>query len=129
MNFRSTWRHVNVPVEIFRTSSGHVCMLPLRSLKLERYSWTLWNIVIRKPALQSVYAGTVHPVPTNALPFEGLLPPITRPQAGRPKKVHLRNRSELQSEDSPIICSLCNEPGQHRRTCERRRRGERVERH
>jgi predicted nucleic acid-binding Zn finger protein len=82
----------------------------------------------KKQTLESVYAGIVHPVPIGALPFDGLLPPITRAQAGRPKKVRMRNRSELQSEESPIICSLCNERGHNKRTCQRRRRGERVER-
>ena len=83
----------------------------------------------KKPSLETVYAGVIHPVLIDATRFDGLLPPITRAQAGRPKKVRLRNRSELESEDSPIICSLCHERGHNKRTCQRRQRGERVERH
>ena len=83
----------------------------------------------KKPSLMNVYAGIIQPVPIDALPFDGLLPPITRAQAGRPKKVRLRNRSELQSEDSPIVCSLCGARGHNKRTCKRRQIGERIERH
>jgi hypothetical protein len=83
----------------------------------------------KKPCLQNVYAGIVQPVSIEALPSDGLLPPITPAQAGRPKKVRLRNRSELQTEDSPIVCSLCGERGHNKRTCQRRKIGERIERH
>jgi hypothetical protein len=73
--------------------------------------------------------GIIQPVSIETLPFDGLLPPITRGQAGRPKKVRLRNRSELQSEDSPIVFSDCGERGHNKRTCQRRQGGERIERH
>lgn len=83
----------------------------------------------KKPSLINVYAGIVQPVPIDALRSDGLLPPITRAQAGRPKKGRHRDRSELQSEDSPIVCSLCGARGHNKRTCQRRQRGERIERH
>jgi hypothetical protein len=49
----------------------------------------------KKPSLEAFYAGILHPFPIDALPFDGLLPPVARAQAGRPKKVHMRNRSEI----------------------------------
>jgi hypothetical protein len=67
-----------------------------------------------KPSLEDVYADIIHSVPIDAIPFDGLLPPVARAQAGRPKKVRTRNRNELQSEDSPFICSLCNVRGHNK---------------
>jgi hypothetical protein len=69
----------------------------------------------------------MRPVPIDTLPSNGLLPPIARAQSGPPKKVRLRNANELQSEGSPIVCSLCGGRGHNKRTSQRRQQGERIE--
>jgi hypothetical protein len=88
----------------------------------------LVGALYKKPALMNVYRGVILPVSTSDLIPDATLPPAVQAQAGRPKKVRLRNRSELDPESSPIICSRCGNHAHNVRTCERRARGDRIER-
>jgi len=89
-----------------------------------------FSLIYFVESLRNLYAGNFRLVsPTlSMLELDGTGAPLARRMPGRPKKLRLRNRSELVSENSPISCGRCGLTGHNRRTCERRSRGERVER-
>jgi Zinc knuckle/SWIM zinc finger len=71
--------------------------------------------------LRQVYAGVVAPITVHDLVPDGeTQPQAQRRQAGRPKILRIRHRSEYRPEDSPYVCKRCGVPGHNRRTCERR---------
>lgn len=76
----------------------------------------------RYGALQHLYTPNIVPVVTDALSFDGeALPPISKRSAGRPKKKRIRNCSKFVDHSmSPIICTICKEPGHNKRTCAKR---------
>jgi hypothetical protein len=76
----------------------------------------------KRDCLKTLYSTGLAPVTIEDLSLDNTAPPETRTQAGRPRKVRLRNRSELAAEESPIICGKCSQRGHNQRTCERRQR-------
>ena len=87
------------------------------------------NEVYKRESLMKTYSHIIRPVTIENLELDDTNSPIVRKQAGRPKKVRLRNRSELVSAYSPIVCSLCQQSSHNNRTCERRQAGMRIEKH
>jgi hypothetical protein len=76
----------------------------------------------RAATIKSLYGHVILPVSTEDIVFDEITqPPLVRPQAGRPRTVRIRSRSEYREEDSPVVCSLCRRRGHNRRTCGRRR--------
>jgi hypothetical protein len=59
-------------------------------------------------SLKSLYASIIPPILTEDLePDETTLPSPIRRQAGGPRVVRIRNRSEYRLEDSPFSCGNC----------------------
>ena len=72
--------------------------------------------------IREVYQGVIPPITFHDLVADGVtMPQAIRRQAGRPKKLRIRNRSEYIADESPSRCSQCGQPGHNVRTCERRR--------
>jgi hypothetical protein len=71
--------------------------------------------------LHNIYSKTIVPVVIDTLVKDNkTLPPNfgNKKQAGRPKKARFRNRTKFaNSEESPIICSLCHKRGHNKLTC------------
>lgn len=83
----------------------------------------------KKAALISVYNDPIAAVTTSNLEGSEILPPAVRNQPGRPKTNRIRKRSDLEPENSTIVCSRCHERGHNKLTCERRQKGVRIEPH
>jgi hypothetical protein len=69
---------------------------------------------------QKMLSYTITPVVVDTLVKDGeTMPPAEtdKKQPGRPKKTRIRNCFKYRSDDSPVVCSLCNERGHNRLTC------------
>jgi hypothetical protein len=74
---------------------------------------------------QKLFSKNIVPVVIDQLVMDGeTCPPNNKGkwQAGRPKVRHIQNRSKYTvAEESPIICSLCQQRGHNKKTCLARR--------
>lgn len=71
-------------------------------------------------ALRQVYAGVVVPVDAATVLADGTTgPPGDIRQAGRPRKLRLRGRGEVDPA-AQVTCSRCLRKGHNARTCDRR---------
>ena len=77
--------------------------------------------VYKVSSLRRVYASVIVPIDLNYVVPDGYTKPSEEQrQAGRPRKIRLRNASDMLPEDSLISCSLCLGLGHNKRTCARR---------
>jgi len=111
--------------QLLRPCSHAVALIKRTSLNVSDFVAEYY----RSDCLQAVYAPTVHAVTIEDLDLDETLPPKVLCQAGCSKVTRIRNRSELENDQSPVVCSRCGLRGHNMRTCERRQRGQRVERH
>ena len=61
----------------------------------------------------------IKPVVQDSIQFDGKMkPPLVKQPAGRPKKKCMRKRSKfLDTNESPIKCSICGLKGHNQKNC------------
>jgi hypothetical protein len=71
--------------------------------------------------LRATYQNSITPVCVDGLESDNTtLPPLVKKKAGRPRKIRIRSRGEVDHEDHHS-CGNCGGKGHNKRTCARKK--------
>ncbi|KAI2512166.1 MULE transposase domain [Fragilaria crotonensis] len=100
----------------------HACAV-FRKWQEKEFSYVLRSLVhpfYTFEFVHNTFKKNVFPVCLETTVYDGETkePNVPKRQSGRPKTKRIRKRSKfIESEDSPVKCSICGRRGHNRRTC------------